>query len=178
MRIFILKIEDGNDQHFYKLIDYNIKMSWMKEITGLAKRAFEDYSFKSPDLEDYLKNAPSYIDINHRGNLLNLRNRFFHMNFYQNSYHFDLYFSKLKPTIIFGGSINNQGVENLICNSIIIHIGNLFGFSFSDDGSIIDHLEIKMNSYPPAKEKWFEEANLFLRNFAKKYKLEEIIRVS
>ena len=153
-------------------------MSSIEEIIGLAKRAFEDYSFKTPDLDLYLKKTPSYIDINHSGNLLNLRNRFFHVNFYQNSSYFDLYFSKLKPTIIFSGSINNQRTENLICNSIIIRIGNPFGFSISEDGSVIDHLEIKKNSYPPAKEEWFEEANLFLRDFAKKYKLEKIIKVS
>ncbi|MEK6873146.1 MAG: hypothetical protein AABW90_04025 [Nanoarchaeota archaeon] len=100
------------------------------------------------------------------------------MNFYQNSSHFDLYFSKLKPTIIFSGSINTQGVENLICNSIIIHIGNPFGFSNSEDGSIIDHLEIKKKSYPPSKDKWFEETNLFLKNFAKKDNLEQILKVS
>ncbi|MEK6873147.1 MAG: hypothetical protein AABW90_04030 [Nanoarchaeota archaeon] len=41
-------------------------MSCIEEIVGLAKRAFEDYSFKTPDLDYYLKNAPSYIDINHK----------------------------------------------------------------------------------------------------------------
>lgn len=149
-----------------------------KEIIGLAMRSFEDYNFKTPDLEDYLKIAPSYIDINHRGNILNLRNRFFHMNFYPNSFYFNLYFSKLKPTIIFSGKYENNQVrsKNLICNSIIVHIGNPFSFSFSDDGSIIDHLEIKKNGYPPSKEKWFDEANSFLRNFAKKYKLEEKLK--
>lgn len=147
----------------------------MEEIIGLAKRAFEDYSFKNPDLEDYLKIAPSYIDVNDRAPILNLRNRSFHMNFYSKSFYFNLNFSKLKPTIIFSGKYNDNQAINLICDSIIIHIGNPFGFSYSDDGSVIDHLKIKRNSYPPSKEKWFEEANSFLRDFVNKYKLEEIL---
>lgn len=152
-------------------------MSWIEEITGLGMRAFEDYSFKTPDLIDYLNIAPSYIDFNRRRNILNLRNTFFHIDFYQNCSYFYLYLSKLNPTIIFDGECkDNLGVKTLICDTINIRKGNPFCVQISEDGSVTNNLEITKNGYPPSKDKWFEEANSFLSDFSNKYGLENKIK--
>lgn len=166
-------------------------MEMLEELTEIATVGF-NRNFKSPDLNNYLRNSEKEITYDPHSNGFYLKNddiRFGYTVRHGNGENVvELWFLKTNPKFCFSSDYTNMKKipRSLSCDNISLHIGNTNLFSFPMDEKVVGNtinIDNVLNSIypypinlPKIKQEWFEQGTLLLKNAAEKYDLKSFYK--